>query len=166
MSRSILIVLAPGHCGLPGNKLTDHQVKLGAAETQLDSALFVATWRTLIRRSCRPPPIQHEQLMEVYASLPDVQAETSFSKTERTNLVRFRSGHHPALRRWLHSVRVSEDDVRRLSGEEVESAEHAWLQCPALLVESHHSGIGHTMDELVRLPRAASALLRIILRHL
>ena len=29
--------------------------------------------------------------------------------TERTDMARFRSGHHPALRRWQHLVGISED---------------------------------------------------------
>ena len=56
ISKSILIVLAPGHCDLPGNKLADHRAKLGAAETHPDNALNAATQIALIRRSCRPLP--------------------------------------------------------------------------------------------------------------
>ena len=36
MSKSILIMWTPGHCGLPGIELADHQVKLGAVVTQSD----------------------------------------------------------------------------------------------------------------------------------
>ena len=78
----------------------------------------------------------------------------------------FRSGHHPALRRWQRLVGVSEDAVCRLCDEGVEYAERNWQQCPALLVDRHHSDLGHMMDEYVRLPRAAQALLGIIIRRL
>ena len=166
MSKSILIVGSPGHCGLSGNELADHQAKLSAAETQPDNALEPAKRRALIRRSCRPTPIQHERLKDVYTSLPDEQIETSFAKTESTDMARFHSVHHPALRRWQHLMRISEDAVCQLCGEEVESAEHIWLGFPARLVERHHSDLGHTTDELVRLPRAAKAHLMIILRRL
>ena len=46
------------------------------------------------------PSIQHKRLKEVYTSLPDEHIETSFAKTERIALTRFRSSHHPAIRRW------------------------------------------------------------------
>ena len=69
MSKSIQIVWAPGHCGMSGKELADHQVKLQAAETQPDNTLEPATRRALVRRSCRPPPIQQERLKEVYSSL-------------------------------------------------------------------------------------------------
>ena len=59
----------------------------------------------------------------------------SFAKTEHTDLARFLSGHHHALRRWQHLVAVAEDADCRLCGEEVESAEHLWLRCLALLFE-------------------------------
>ena len=39
MSRSILIMWAPSHCGLTGSELAGHQAKLVAAETQPDNAL-------------------------------------------------------------------------------------------------------------------------------
>ena len=165
MSKSILIALAPGHCGLSGNDLADHQAKLGATETQPDSTLEPATRRALIHPSCHPPPIQHERLKEVCTSLSDELTETSFAKTERTDLARFHSVRHPALRHWQHLLGISKDAVSRLCGEEVESAGHIWLRCPARLVERHHSDLGQTMDEHLNLPRAALALLRIILRR-
>ena len=68
---------------------------------------------------------------------------------------------------WLASaVVISEDAVCRLCGEEEEPAEHIWLRGPSLLLETHHSDLGNRMDELVRLQRAALALLRIILWRL
>ena len=57
------------------------------------------------------------------------------AKTEHTDLARFCSGHHPALQLRQHLVGISEDAVCRMSGEEVKSAENAWPQCQALLVE-------------------------------
>ena len=151
---------APGHCGLPGSELADHQAKLVAAETQPDNALGPATRRALIHHSYRSPPIQLEQLKEVYTSLPDEQI-----KTELTDLACFCSGYHPALRRWQRLVGISVDAVCWLCGEEVESAEHLWLWCPSLLVEQRHSDLPHTMDELVRHSLTGLALLRIILRQ-
>ena len=58
-----------------------------------------------------PTPFQHEQLKEVYMSLPDEQTETSFPKTEHTDLAHYFSGHHPVLRRWQHLVGVSKNAV-------------------------------------------------------
>ena len=55
ISKSILIVWAPGHCVQLGNKLADHQATLGAAESQPDSALELATQRALISHSYRLP---------------------------------------------------------------------------------------------------------------
>ena len=129
MSKSIMIVWAPGHCGLSGSKLADHQAKLSAAETQPNNT-----------ESSRPPfllpiPIKHVWLKEVCTSLPDEQIKTSIAKTECTDLACFSSSHHPAFRLWQHLVGISEDADCRLCGEEVELAEHSRLQCPALMVE-------------------------------
>ena len=104
--------------------------------------------------------------MEVYTSLPDKQIKTSFAKTERTDMARFRNGHLHALRRWQHLVGISKDDICRLSGEEVESVEHIWLRRSALLVEQHHSDLIHSMHKLVSLPNADLALMTMILWRL
>ena len=71
----------------------------------------------------------------VYMSLINEQIKTSFSKMEHTDLTRFRSGHHLALRRRRHLEGVSKEAVCLLCGEEVESVEHIWLKYPALMVE-------------------------------
>ena len=116
MSKSILIVWAPGHCGLSDNELADHQAKLGETETLPDSALTAATLWDVIRRSCHPPPIQHEQLKEVYTSLPQEQNKKPFAKIEHIDWALIRSGHQPALRCWQHLARISEDAICQLCG--------------------------------------------------
>ena len=54
MSKPIVIVWAPGHCGMPGNELADRQSKLRAAETQADKSLDATTRRVLIYRFFHP----------------------------------------------------------------------------------------------------------------
>ena len=54
----------------------------------------------------------------------------------------------------------------RLCEEEVESAEHLWLNCPAFARARFCHNIGTSYDELVRLPQPALAHLRTILRRL
>ena len=78
---------------LSDNQLADQQAKLGAAKTKSDNALEPVTRRALIRRSCRPLPSNMSGIRRG-TPLPDELIETSFAKTERTDLARFRSGHH------------------------------------------------------------------------
>ena len=47
----------------------------------------------------------------------------------------------------------------RLCGEEEESSEHLWLRCPALAELRHRTGLGEKMEELVKDPVSAQALL-------
>ena len=94
------------------------------------------------------------------------EEEALLQKADRTDLIRFRCGHHPHLRRWQHMTGMSEMDSCRLCAEEEESSEHLWLQCPAFIAECQSIGLGRTFDELVRLPCASLALLRIIFRRL
>ena len=116
VSKSILIIWASRHCGLPVTELADHQDTLGEAETEPNNTLNTATPRAPIRRSCNP--LQHERLKEVHTPLTNGKMETSFSKTEHTELARFHSGHYHALRHWQHLVGVSDDAITRLCGGE------------------------------------------------
>ena len=74
--------------------------------------------------------------------------------------------HHPHLRRWQHMTGMSETDSCRLCAEEEESSEHLWLRCPSFIAERQRLGLSRTYDELVRLPCASLALLRVIFRRL
>ena len=93
MSISILIMWAPGHVGLSGNELADHQAKLGAADSTQQRTSYMGSSHPPF---LMPPPIQHERL-KVCTSLSDEQIKTSFAKTERTDLDCLHSGYHPAL---------------------------------------------------------------------
>ncbi len=51
----------------------------------------------------------------------------------------------------------------RLCDNEEESYDHLWLRCPAFDADRQRLNLGASLDELVRLPERAQALLRIIL---
>ncbi len=83
-----------------------------------------------------------------------------------TDLHRFHSSHHPALRRWKNLISRSEETMCRLGDNAKESYDHLWLRCPAFDADRQRNDLGVSLDELVRLPDRAQALLRIILRRL
>ena len=65
ISKSVLIALSIGQCGLPHNELAGHQAGQGAADAQPDNSLDTASRRVLIRRFSHLPSIQHERLKKV-----------------------------------------------------------------------------------------------------
>ena len=81
-------------------------------------------------------------------------------------LVRFRTGHHPALRRWQAMVDDSVPTDCRLCERREETMEHLWLECEALEVGRSTSGLVEELGELTSKPIQSLALLRIILRRL
>ena len=164
--KSIRLIWVPGHCNLPGNDLADEQAKLGSALPQPTAPLDPQTRLAIIRRSCKPPPSIHPRLISLTSSRSNPEEESQLSKKDLVDLIRFRSGHHPSLRRWQHLTGKSEDDRCRLCGEDEESAEHLWLRCPALQSARYHRRLGFSFGELRSLPQASLALLRIILRRL
>ena len=166
-SKELLIVWAPGHCNLWGNELADSEAKRGStlpqpAERNLDSK----TRKAVIHREDRPLSSSHHRFLDLYTTNTNLIKENTLNKAELTDLVRFRSGHHPSLRRWLHLTGKADSDLCRLCEEEVESAEHLWLNCPAFARARFCHNIGTSYDELVRLPQPALAHLRTILRRL
>ena len=119
MPKSTRIAWVPVHSCLSVSEISDHQAKLGVAETQPDNALEQATRSAPIRRPNRPHHYPHEQLKEMYTSLPDDHMEKSFFQSERTDLARFRSGHYHAQRRSQQLMEISVSAVHRLCGENV-----------------------------------------------
>ena len=156
----------PGHCNLRGNELADLEAKLGSESAQPSVPLDSSTRAALIRREERQSPLTHPRLTTLYTTRPREEEEALLQKADRTDLIRFRCGLHPHLRRWQHMTGMSETDSCRLCAEKEESSEHLWLRCPAFIADRQRLGLGRTFDELVRLPCASLALLSIIFRLL
>ena len=166
ISKSILIVLAPRHCGLSCSELADHQAKPGAAETQSDNALETATRRALFRRSCCLPPSStsgwrrcaHLSLVSrSKRPLPILNAPTWLASVVLIALL-FSVGSI-----WWEYPRMPYADcaVRKSNPQNTYAyvVRRFWWNdnIPTLAIR---------FDELVSLPRAALALLRIIFRRL
>ena len=102
-SKKLLIVWVPGHCNLWGNELANSGAKRGStlpqpAERHLDRK----TRKAVIHREDRPLPSSHHRFLDLYTTNTNQIKENTLNKAELTDRVRFRSGHHPSLRRWLH----------------------------------------------------------------
>ena len=163
--KEVRILWVPGHCNLRGNELADLEAKLCSEVAQPSVPLDSSTRAALIRQEERQSLLTHPRLTALYTTRLR-EEEALLQKADRTDLIRFRCGHHPHLRRWQHMTGMSLTDSCRLCAEEEESSEHLWLRCPAFIAERQRLGLRRTFDELVRLPCASLALLRIIFRRL
>ena len=148
--NDVRILWVSGHCNLRGNKLADLEAKLGSEVAQPSVPLDSSTRAALIRREERHSSLTHPRLTALCTTRLR-EEEALLKKADRTDLIRFRCGHHPHLRRWQHMTRMSETDSCRLCAEEEESSEHLWLRCPAFIAERQRLCLGRTFDELVRL---------------
>ena len=164
--KEVRILWVPRHCNLRGNDLAYLEAKLGSEVAQPSVPLDSSTRAALIRREERQSSLTHPRLTALCTTRPREEEEAFLQKAERTDLIRFRCGHHPHLQRWQHMTGMAETDSCRLCAEEEELSEHLWLRCPAFIAERQRLGLERTFDELVRLPCASLALLRIIFRSL
>ena len=144
--KDIRILWVPGHCNLRGNELVDLDAKLGSEVDQPSIPLDSSTRAALIGREERQSSLTHPRLTALFTTRPGEEEEALFQKASRTDLIRFRCGHHPHLRRWQHMTRMLEMDSCRLCAEEEESSEHLWLRCPAFIAERQRLGLGRTFD--------------------
>ena len=165
--KRISVVWIPGHCAVWGNELADELAKKASTVLPQDAPLDDVALSHLLRRACAPPPISHPRLAAQYARRPVLKKEDlELTQQESVDLVRFRSGHHPALRRWQHLTGMVDSPACRLCGEEEESATHLWLSCPAFERERLLRNAGRDQKELINPNASAKALLRTILRRL
>ncbi len=164
--RFLEILWAPGHCGLIGNELADEEANYASEEHQPLVALDPATHRALIRRTCTSNCNTTPLHAATYTRSPLQQEDVLLSKSETTDLRSFYSGQHTQLRRWKNLISRSEETMCRLCDNEEDSYDHLWLRCPAFDADRQRPDLGASLDELVRLPERAQALLRIITRHL
>ena len=164
--KKVQILWVPGHSNTRCNDLADLEAKIDSEVDQPSVPLDSSTRAALIRREERQSPLTHPRLTAISSTRPNEEEEALLQIADRTDLIRLRYGHHPHHRRWKHMTGMSEIDSCRLCAEEEESSEHPCLRCPAFIVERQCLGLGMTFDELVRLPCASLALLRINFRRL
>ena len=143
--KEVLILWVPGHCNLRGNEPADLEAKLGSEVAQPSVPLDSSTRAALIRREKRQSSLTHPRLTALYTTRLREEEEALLQKADRTDLIRFRCGHHPHHRRWQHMTGMSETDSCRLCAEEEESSEHLWLRCPAFIAERQRLGLGRTL---------------------
>ena len=139
------ILWVPGHCNLRGNELADLEAKLGSEVAQPSVPLDSSTSAALIRREERQSSLTHPRLSALCSTRPR-EEEALLHKADRTDLTRFRCGHHPHLRRWQHMTGMSETDSCRLCAEEEESSKHQWFRCPAFIAERQRLGLEIAFD--------------------
>ena len=110
--------------------------------------------------------VRHQRLEQVYRGSIRDREEEALSRRDRVDITRFRTGHHPVLRRWLVMVGREECELCRLCGMGEETSEHLWMGCDALMPVRQRHQLGTEMAELAERPAAASAMLRDILSRL
>ena len=165
--RRLTLVWVPGHCQLPGNEEADRLAGQGCGMDQEEVALTGSTRLAVIRRGMREDDdVTHGHLREVYVSGIRSEEEAALTRGDRVDLTRFRTGHHPDIRRWRGMVGREEEVSCRLCGAAEESAAHLWLECEALMDLRRRHQLGQRMAELVEHPIRAMAMLRVILSRL
>ena len=115
--KDVRILWVPGHCNLRGNELADLEAKLGSGVAQPSVPFDSSTRAALIRREERQSSLTHPHLTALYTTRLLEEEEALLQKADRTDLIRFRCGHHPHLRRWQHMMecrrRTAADSARR-----------------------------------------------------
>ena len=120
--KEVRILRVPGHCNLRGNELPDLEAKLGSEVAQPSVPLDSSTRAALICREERQSSLIHPRLTALYTTRLREEEEGLLQKADRTDLIRFRCGHHTNLRRWQLMTGMSETDSCRLCAEEEESS--------------------------------------------
>ena len=98
--EEVRILWVPGHCNLHDNELANVEAKLCSEVAQPSAPLDSSTRAALIRREERQSSLTHPRLTALCTSRPREEEEALLQKADRTDLIRFRCGHHPHLRRW------------------------------------------------------------------
>ena len=116
MKKEVRILWVPEHCNLRGNELAYLEAKLGSEVAQPSVPLDSSTRAALIRREESQSSLTHPRLTALCTTrLREGEEGALLQKADRTDLIRFRCGHYPHLRRWQHMTGMSETESCRLS---------------------------------------------------
>ncbi len=80
---------------------------------------------------------------------------TLLSMSDMTHLKRFRSGPHPAFRRWQDLIHRLEEAACRIWNDDDEAHDHLWLRYLAFDADRKRLYLGVSIDELPRCPLRA-----------
>ena len=105
--NEVRILWVPEYCNLRGNEIADLEAKLSSEVAQPSVPLNSSTRASLIRREERQSSLTHPRLTALCTTRPREEEEALLKKADRTDLIRFRSGHDPNLRRWQHMTGLS-----------------------------------------------------------
>ncbi len=120
--------------------------------------LDYATRWAIIGRACSTSFISTPLHTAIYPIKLNHRENIQMSKPDMTHLRRFRSGHHPALRRWQHLTNRSEEATCRICNDEDDTYDHLLLRCPAFDADCKRLDLGVSIDELTCFPMRAQAL--------
>ena len=169
----------PGHCGLLGNELADHQANVAAGRAKVDLALVGkvveekgVTWSTAkatLRRELLSARYSHARVQAVYGVEDDSEDPSrqalkfpapvtiSGSRASTVLMAQLRSGHCAQLKAYSAVVNSTADPTCDRCGEEPEDVDH-WLQrCPATAPPIRQSNFGTPSPPLSITARATSA---------
>ena len=158
----------PGHAGVVGNELADEEAKKGSDMNQKEAKIDKETRKCMIRRTITNTEISHEYTRKAYGTTRNMMEEDSMERTRMIQLRRFRSGHHPLLRKYQVMIGAETETKCRLCGEGEETTEHLWCECHKVQAIRISRGMmwKGTLEEMMREPATAEALLGEILRRL
>ena len=109
----IIIQWIQGNSNISGNDLADRTAKQTTELPPLASlAIAFSSALNLIKNAIRDPAIAHDQTREIYIHYhPSIDAVQITTREDKVLIARLHSGHHPALRVYLHGLDLDIDLV-------------------------------------------------------
>ena len=127
----IIIPWIPGHSNIPGNDLADRAAKQATElPSSADLPIAFSSALNVIKKVIRDPAIAHDRTREIYTHYrPSIDTVHITTREAEVLIARLRSGHHPALRAYLHRLDPDIDPVYPTCKEEDHTLHHWLITC-------------------------------------